>query len=149
MSTTLTRWTPTADPFRDRVNRMFDDFLRDLVPARSSEEMSGNRWLPAVDIKETPEALSLTVELPGLKKEEVSITLENQVLTVHGERKFEGETKEATYHRIERAYGAFMRSFTLPANIKADRVDAAFDNGLLTVTLPKVEEAKPRRIAIK
>jgi len=149
MSTTLTRWTPTADPFRDRVNRMFDDFLRDLVPARNSEEMSGGRWLPAVDIKESPEALMLTVELPGLKKEEVSITLENQVLTIHGERKFEGETKDATYHRIERAYGSFMRSFTLPANIKSDRVDASFDSGLLTVTLPKVEEAKPRRIEIK
>ncbi|QQR75428.1 MAG: Hsp20/alpha crystallin family protein [Holophagales bacterium] len=149
MSTTLTRWTPTADPFRDRVNRMFDDFLRDLVPARNSEEMSGGRWLPAVDIKESPEALMLTVELPGLKKEEVSITLENQVLTIHGERKFEGETKDATYHRIERAYGSFMRSFTLPANIKTDRVDASFDSGLLTVTLPKVEEAKPRRIEIK
>ena len=149
MTATLTRWTPATDPFRDRVNRMFDDFLRDMLPTRSSEEMSGSRWLPAVDIQESPEALTLTVELPGLKKEDVTITLENQVLTIHGERKFEGETKDATFHRIERAYGAFMRSFTLPANIKTDRVDAAFENGLLTVTLPKVEEAKPRRIAIK
>jgi HSP20 family protein len=149
MTATITRWTPVADPFRDRMNRMFDDFLRDMLPARASEEVASGRWLPAVDIKESPETLSLVVELPGLKKEEVSIMVENQVLTIAGERKFESEQKDETYHRIERSYGGFLRSFTLPANIEADQVDARFENGLLTVTLPKVDEAKPRRIEIR
>lgn len=149
MTATITRWTPVADPFRDRMNRMFDDFLRDMLPARSSEEVASGRWLPSVDIKESPETLSLVVELPGLKKEDVSIMVENQVLTIAGERKFESEQKDETYHRIERSYGGFLRSFTLPANVKADQVDARFENGLLTVTLPKVDEAKPRRIEIR
>lgn len=126
MSTTLTRWTPTADPFRDRVNRMFDDFLRDLVPARNSEEMSGGRWLPAVDIKESPEALMLTVELPGLKKEEVSITLENQVLTIHGERKFEGRIIAFEVANIER--GVQRPKVLLNEEDLPDRSVAASDN---------------------
>jgi HSP20 family protein len=147
--TTITRWTPVADPFRHRLNRMFDDFVRDMLPARGSEEVASGRWLPSVDIKESPESLSLVVELPGMKKEDVSIMVEHQVLTISGERKFENEEKDETYHRIERSYGHFLRSFTLPANVKTDKVDAQFEHGLLTVTLPKVDEAKPRRIEIR
>lgn len=149
MTTTLTRWSPVSDLLRGRMDRMFDEFLRDFIPAGSAEENLGRNWLPPVDIKETPETLTLTAELPGVKKEEVQITVENQVLTLRGERKFEKEIKGETYHRVERAYGSFARSFTLPANVKTDRVEASFANGLLTVTFPKLEEAKPRKIEIR
>jgi len=149
LTKTLTRWAPVNDLFRDRMDRMFDDFLRDFVPVRPTEELAERRWMPVVDIKETPESLVLTAELPGLAKEDVQISVENQTLTIHGERKFENETKGDTYHRIERSYGSFLRTFTLPANIKTDKIAAAFANGLLTITLAKVEEAKPRQIEIK
>jgi HSP20 family protein len=151
MPTTLTRWTPVIDPFRDRFDRLFNQFLGQALPGTaSSEEVSNQRWAPSVDIKETADALTLTAELPGLTKADVQITIENQVLTISGERKFqEKETKGETYHRIERAYGSFLRSFTLPANVKADKVDASFANGLLTVTLPQADEAKPRKVEIK
>jgi HSP20 family protein len=105
--------------------------------------------MPPVDIKESGDALILAVELPGMSKENVHITLENNVLTIAGERKFEKDVKEENYHRIERAYGEFARSFTLPGNVRYDQVDAKFDNGVLNVVLPKAEEAKPRKIAIK
>ena len=102
-----------------------------------------------VDIRETEDALVLTVELPGLTREDVQITLENNMLTLAGERNFEKESKGETFHRIERSYGAFSRAFTLPANVKTDKVEAVFNDGLLQVTLPKVEESKPRKIEIK
>ena len=150
MPTNLTRWTPVMDPFRDRFARLFNQFLGQALPSTlPSEEVSNQRWAPSVDIKETPDSLTLTAELPGLTKSDVQITIENQVLTISGERKFEKETKGETFHRIERAYGSFLRSFTLPANVQADKVDASFANGLLTVTLPKADEAKPRKVEIK
>lgn len=149
----MTRWTPTGDVLRDRLDRLFNnaftDFLSPLTTPGASEEVSTRRWMPAVDIRETGDALSLFVELPGLAREDVHITLENNVLTISGERKFEKDTKGDDYHRIERAYGAFARAFTLPQNVKADKVEASFKDGVLTVTLPKAEEAKPRQVEIK
>jgi HSP20 family protein len=88
-------------------------------------------------------------ELPGMTREDVQITLENNVLSIAGERKFEKDVKGESYHRLERTFGTFARSFTLPANVKTDKVEATFKDGVLTVTLPKVEEAKPRRVEIK
>jgi len=150
MTTGLIRWNPEADVLRGRVDRLFNQMLQDLwgttLPA---EEVSTRRWAPAVDIKETEDALVLRAELPGLTKEDVKITLENQVLTLSGERKFEKEAKGESYHRIERSYGAFTRAFTLPTHVKTEKVDATFADGVLTVTLPKMEEAKPRHIAIR
>jgi len=144
----MIRWTP-AETVRSRYNRLFEDALGSLFsPLAQTEEVSNRNWLPAVDVAETPEGLSLYAELPGLSKEDVDISLEDHTLTIRGERKFEKDVKEENYHRIERSYGAFSRSFTLPANVRNDDVKATFKDGVLTIQIPKVEEAKPRKIAI-
>lgn len=147
----LTPWTATPDVFRDTFDRLFHRMLTQdfgaLAPA--GEEVSNRRWLPAVDIQETDDALVLRAELPGLKREDLHITLENSILTISGERKFEKNAKGESYHRIERSYGAFSRAFTLPAHVKSDKVEATFNDGVLTVKLPKLEEAKARRIEIR
>ena len=149
MNTGLIRWNANPDLLRQRVDRLFDRAFSDFLAPVSDEAVSTRRWMPAVDIRESGEALVLAVDLPGLKKEDVHITLENNVLTIAGERKFEKDVKEESYHRIERAYGSFARSFTVPGNLRHDQVQAAFDSGVLTVTLPKADEAKPRKIDIK
>lgn len=150
MTTGLIRWNPETDLLRGRMDRVFNEMLRDLWGASpASEAAAGRTWMPAVDIREGDEHLELVAELPGMKKEDVQITLENNVLTIAGERKFEAETKNEAYHRIERAYGNFSRSFTLPATVKTDKVDAKFADGVLTIQLPKMEESKPRKIAIR
>ena len=150
MNASLTRWTPMSDFLRsplDRVlNQSFSDFL---APLTSNEEVSNRRFMPPVDIRETPDALILQAELPGLNKADVRITLENQVLTLSGERTFQKEVQEQNLHRVERSYGTFSRSFMLPANVETDKVQANFQDGVLTVTLPKVEKAKPRQIEIR
>ncbi len=150
MTTGLIRWNPETDLLRGRVDRLFNQMLGDLwgVP-QTTEEVSARRWMPAVDIRETADALVLSAELPGLTKDNVNITLENNVLSLSGERRFEKEVKEETFHRMERSYGEFTRSFTLPANVRTDKVEASFTDGVLTITLPKVEESKPRKIAIR
>jgi HSP20 family protein len=147
----IARWNPTADLTRDRLGRMFEDAFNDMLRpfGADSETVSSRTWIPRVDIREGAEGLTLLIDLPGLGKEDVNITLENNVLTIAGERKFEAEEKQnETYHRLERLYGAFSRSFTLAPTVLTDKVEATFDNGVLTVKLPKQEEAKPRRIAI-
>jgi HSP20 family protein len=150
MTTGMIRWTPEADLLRGRMDRLFNDMLQNMWGGgAASEAMAPRAWAPPVDIRETEEALVFTAELPGLSKEDVEITLESNVLTLAGERKLEKDTKGETWHRVERTYGGFSRSFTLPATVRTDRVEAAFANGVLTVTLPKMEESKPRRISIK
>jgi HSP20 family protein len=149
MTTGLIRWNPEADLIRGRFDRVFNQMLNDLWGTASSEELGQRSFLPAVDVRETPAALIFSAELPGLKKEEVRLTLENQVLTISGERKHQAETKEDRIHRIERSYGTFTRSFTLPGNVKMSDATASFENGVLTVTVPKVEAPKPRTIDIK
>lgn len=146
--TTLMRWSP-PDLFRSRMSRLFDESFNEfLAPVSGSEELGG-KWLPPVDVRETDEALTLTAEVPGLGKDDVNVTVENNVLTINGERRFEKDAEKEGYHRIERAYGTFTRSFTLPANVESDKAKASFENGVLTISLPKAEEAKPRKIAIK
>ena len=142
MTTNLIRWNPNLERLFDRA---FSDFLAPV----GEDAVSTRRWMPAVDIKETPEALTFSAELPGLTKEDVQITLDNNVLTIAGERKFEKDVKEENYHRLERSYGSFARSFTVPGNVRFDQVDATFANGVLNVVLPKADEAKPRKIEIK
>lgn len=151
MTTGMIRWSPRSELFRDRFNRLFDQpFGTDIFNAfEAGEDMSSRNWLPPVDISETDEALVLTAELPGLSKEDVDITLENNVLSIRGERKFEKEATQENYHRVERSYGAFSRSFTLPSNLVSDKVHASFSDGLLRVEIPKAEEAKPRKITIE
>jgi HSP20 family protein len=102
-----------------------------------------------VDIAEHDDAYTVKMELPGVNKDEVKITLESNILTIRGEKKQEKETKKENYHRIERSYGSFERSFTLPTSVKSDKIDAAYNNGVLQITLPKVEEAKPKQIEVK
>jgi HSP20 family protein len=113
------------------------------------EENALVAWTPACDIFETEKAIVLNVELPGLKKEEVSVSIENNLLTIHGERKFQEETKRENYYRVERNYGEFFRSFTLANYIDPAKILAEFKEGLLQVSLPKREEAKPKQVEIK
>ena len=139
---TLTRWNPLAAIEIDRLNRMFD-------AAFSGEPLAGGAWVPPVDIYETAEKdVVVTADLPGLKREDIKVTFENNVLTIEGERTFRTETTGEQYHRVERGYGAFRRSFTLPATVDAARVEAAYHDGLLTVKLPRREESRPRQIQV-
>ena len=151
MRTALTRWTPANDLVRDRFSRLFEDAFNDMLRpyGGDAEGVSNRTWAPAVDIRETEDSLKLLMDLPGLTKEDVSITLENNVLTVAGERKVENEQRNDTFHRLERQYGAFTRSFTVAPTVASDRVDGSFRDGVLEITLPKAEESKPRRISIK
>jgi HSP20 family protein len=139
--------TLTTDPFFRAVDSLFgEDFFR---PLRALTERRGEQgWLPPVDIRETEEAYLVTAELPGLTKKDVDVTVENSILTLSGERRWEKSSESETYHRMERAFGRFSRSFTLPHQVEADKVKANFKDGLLTVSIPKAEQAKPRRIAI-
>jgi HSP20 family protein len=109
---------------------------------------TGN-WIPAVDILEGDRDVVIRAELPGLEPKDVTIAVENNILTLKGERRTEAETKKENYHRMERSFGAFRRSFALPATLDSDRVTAEFKNGLLTVTLPKKETVKPRTIEVR
>ena len=139
----LVRWDPTrelASMEIDRLNRMFSDLW--------SEGLS-RAWMPPVDIYETDaHELVMKAELPDMKREDINITFENGVLTLRGERKFESEVKRENYQRLERQYGSFSRSFTLPATIDAAHITAAYKDGVLTVRLPQREEAKPKQISI-
>jgi HSP20 family protein len=150
MTTNLIRWNPESDLLRGRFDRLFNQMIQDAWGAQpATEGFSGKAWTPAVDIKESDDVLEFAVELPGLPKESVEITVENNVLTIAGERKFEKEVKGENYHRLERSYGGFSRSFTLPAGVTAEKIEAAFDQGVLTIKLPKQEESKARKISIR
>lgn len=143
----LNRWNPAATYVANREPffRLFDTFFNQ---EGQNEEVSNRTWTPAVDIQETEEGYRLHAELPGLTKADINITLENNVLRLSGDRKFEKDVKKESYHRIERAYGTFTRSFALPQQVDSEKVQAAFDNGVLTITVPKAEKARPRKIEI-
>lgn len=145
----LIRRSPSTELFRDRFSRLFDQAFSDLRDWEPGEDVSSRNWLPAVDISETDDALMLYAELPGMTKDDVDITVENNLLSIRGERKFEKEDTQENFHRIERTYGTFSRSFTLPTNVRSDEVSASFQDGLLRIEVPKAEEAKPRKVAIK
>jgi HSP20 family protein len=147
MMSSLNRWNQTQNNLtnRDPFFRLFDTFLNQDM---AGEDVSNRAWLPPVDIQETEEAYRLTAELPGLTKEDINITLENNVLRLSGERKFEKDARKESYHRIERTYGAFSRSFALPHQVSSEKVTASFENGVLTLTVPKAEQARPRKITI-
>jgi HSP20 family protein len=145
----LARWTPMGNlqSFQDEMNRMFDQFFQG---GSSSEAGWGVRtWAPPVDIYETEEALILTVDLPGVPKEAVSIEIHQNTLTLRGERKPAAEVPADRYHRTERAYGAFQRSFVLPTLVDQEHVQATYHDGVLELRLPKSDAAKSRRIAIQ
>ena len=144
----IVRW----DPFREmatpqeRLNHAFDDAWGRA--RRPDEEFVTGSWMPAVDVRETKEALEIAAELPGLDPKDVEVSVDGGVLTLKGARRFEKATEGETYHRVERSYGAFERSFNLPTNVDADKVRAVYRHGILHLTLPKREEAKPKAIAI-
>lgn len=146
---TLTRWNPTRDLMNitDDMNR----FMSNIFSDRGTRETSLFRgvWSPAVDISEDHNNFYLYVELPGLNREDVNVRYEEGLLTITGEKKVEDETKDRNYHRVERGYGRFERSFRLTSNIDADKISADFSNGVLAVTLPKLETAKPKEIEVK
>lgn len=143
------RWN---DPFRelaalqDRMNRMFEGTL---TRTRSEEELFTGTWAPPVDIYETKDKITLKAELPGFDEKQINLRFEDGVLTLEGERKFEKESGDENYHRVERSYGKFVRSFAIPAGVEGDRIAASFSNGVLTVDLPKREETKPKQIRIE
>ncbi len=145
----LIRWT---DPFRDittlqdRMNQLFGNFLE---RGHGREEVLGTGiWMPAVDIYETKDAICVRAELPGVDKDAIGVEVKDGVLTLRGERKFEKEVKEENYHRIERSYGNFHRSFTLPSSVDGEKVTARMQDGVLRVDLPKREQAKAKQIKI-
>ena len=143
----IVRW----EPFRDLVmaQRDFDRLFREAFSPQVGEtELSTRSWAPPVDIYETEDAIVLKAELPGVDSKDVEVRVEDNTLYLKGERKFEKEVKEQNYHRVERSYGSFARSFSLPNSISADKVKAEFKDGLLTLTMPKREEAKPKTIKI-
>ncbi len=144
----LIRWDPFREmsSLQERMNRLFSEFRG--RPAWGEEEMAQGSWAPPVDIYETPESLVLKAELPGIGREDINIEVKDSTLTLKGEKKFEKDVDEENYRRVERAYGSFQRAFTLPSTIQQDKVKAKFKDGILEITLPKMEEAKPKQIKV-
>lgn len=143
---TLVRWRPMRDlwSIQDEINRMFDNFF-----GRTERgEWTESHWAPAVDIAENKDNLMVNVEVPGMKKEDIKVTYQDGILTVKGERKQQKEEKDKSFHRVERSYGSFCRSFTLPTAVQGDKIKANYKDGVLSIALPKVEEAKPKEISI-
>jgi len=147
--TTIVRWDPLKEmtTLQDRMNRVFEETWGRT--RRAEEDYVTGSWMPAVDVRETKEAVEIQAELPGIDPKDVNVSVEGGVLTIKGSRQFEKATEGETYHRVERAYGSFERSFTLPTNVDPEKINAAFRQGLLHLTLPKREEAKPKAISIK
>lgn len=155
---TLIRWKPLLDitplhpdndlagldTFQCEVDRMIDQFRGGMA-----DDSANPAFMPAVDIIEEKDDYIVKVDLPGLSKNDVKITVQNDILTIRGEKNQVKETKDINYRRMERSYGAFQRSFTLPSSVKNEKIDATFNDGVLTISLPKVEEAKPKEIEVK
>jgi HSP20 family protein len=143
----IIRWDPFRDivTLREKMNRLFED----AVTARGEErDMISSTWTPSVDIYETGNEIVLTAEVPGIDEKDIDIKIENNTLSIQGERKFEKETKEENYHRIERSYGSFFRSFTIPHNVDQDKIEAEHESGVLRVVMPKKPESKPKKVKV-
>ena len=145
----LTRWDPFQELnwWSDRLNRILGPETSRTKPEGEQALTHGN-WMPPVDIVEGKDRIRLNVELPGFKENQVNLTVENGMLTIKGERKFEKEDAEENYHRVERSYGTFVRSFTLPTSIDQGKIQADFSDGVLHIEMPKREETKPKQIPI-
>jgi len=145
----IVRWDPFRElqSMQDRMNRIFGD-----VYARRGDDdvMARGDWMPLVDIYENDRhELLIKAEMPGMKREDIDIKVENNTLTIRGERRRESEVREEQYHRVERSYGSFSRSFSLPSTIDSEKVSAEYKDGVLTILLPTREEAKPRQVAVQ
>ena len=141
----VTRWEPQRGltTLQDQINRVFSDSFD-----RTGEEGSLTAWAPAVDIYETEHELVVKADLPDIDPKDLDIRVENNILTIRGERKFEKQVNEDKYLRVERSYGSFARSFTLANTVNAEAIKADYQNGVLTLSIPKREEAKPKQIKV-
>jgi HSP20 family protein len=155
---TMMRWDPFQDlrSAQDQMAQMaqmaqMSPMLAHALGLHGQQQGSGTAtaWAPALDISERKDAYLVTVELPGVEADDLDITLEDGLLTIQGERRFTSESSEQQFHRIERRYGAFRRSITLPAQVQAEQIEASFDNGVLQIVVPKAEEATPKRIQVR
>jgi HSP20 family protein len=152
--TTMTRFVPFRSPLegvavlQNRLNSIFNDFAN-ATGELQNESLSAGNFIPPVDIYEDANRLVLKLEVPGISQEDLQIDLEDQTLTVRGERKFVNDEKEENFHRIERRYGSFVRSFTLPSTVETGSAQASYENGVLAITLPKKEAAKPKQVKIQ
>jgi HSP20 family protein len=144
----LIQWKPFREVsrLRSEMDRLWDDYFgsgrRALRPMEED-------WMPAVDVSETGDKITIKAEVPGMEAKDIEIAMVGDTLTIKGEKKLEREEKEENYHTVERSYGSFTRALKLPATVEADKVEASYKNGVLTVVLPKKEEVKPRAIEIK
>lgn len=144
----IVRWEPFRDlmTLQDRMNRLFEESVGRF--RATDESLDAGAWSPAVDIYETEQDIVLKAELPEVNLKDIDIRLENNTLTLKGERKFERETQKENYHRVERSYGMFSRSFTLPSTVDQEKIKADYKDGILKVTLPKKEETRPKQIKV-
>jgi HSP20 family protein len=145
--TVLTRWEPFREfsTLQDRINRVFRD---SYSGAAQDDSLATSSFAPAVDVYEDEHKVTLKIEVPGIDEKDIDVRVENNTLTVHGERKIEKEEKEENYRRVERQYGSFTRTFTLPQTVDTDSVSATYDKGVLKISLPKKAEAKPKQIKV-
>ena len=143
----VVRWDPFRDLglLQDRMNRLFDDAGRGW---RNDEPAATTSWSPSVDIFETEGEIVVKAELPGMDRKDIALHLENNILSLRGERRFVKETKEENYHRIERSYGNFSRSFSIPVTVDEEKIRADYKDGVLKIFLPKKDQAKPKQIKI-
>ncbi len=143
----ITRWRPFRDvvSIQDEMNKLFDDFFG--RPVLRTEWTEGV-WSPSVDVSEDKDNVIIKAEMPGMNKDDVKISIQDGVLTLKGEKRQEKEEKDKNYHRVERNYGSFCRSFQLPTSVKSDKVKASYKDGMLSIALPKTEEVKPKEIPI-
>jgi HSP20 family protein len=147
----VTRWDPFRDllSIQDEMNNLFNRVYGDRSPSEGGQEQRQRVWAPALDIAEQKDAYLVHVELAGVKPDDLEISLEDGLLTIQGERHTVQESSEQQFHRVERRYGRFRRSITLPSQVQADAIEASFEDGVLTVRVPKAEEAKPRKINVQ
>jgi HSP20 family protein len=145
--TVLTRFQPFREfsTLQDRVNRAFRE---SYTGEGRDESLSTSSFAPAVDVYEDEHTVALKIEVPGIDEKDIDVRLENNTLTVHGERKIENDEKEENYRRVERQYGSFTRTFTLPTTVDSEKVSASYDKGVLKIALPKKAEAKPKQIKV-
>ena len=148
---TLTRWEPVGDvaTLSQQMDRWFNEMMGRGMRRVAEEDRIRGSWTPAVNVLEKEEAIEIAADLPGMKAEDVEVTVEAGVLTIRGERKFEEASEGETYHRIERSYGLFERTFSLPNSVDPSKIEAKFADGEMLVTLPRREESKPRSVKIK
>jgi HSP20 family protein len=146
----VSRWDPFQDllAIQDEMNQLFGRAVGQ-GSGRSQSQAAERMWAPALDISERKDAYVVTVEVPGIKAEDLDITLEDGLLTIKGERRFTQDSTDQQFHRVERRYGGFRRSITLPSQVQAEQIEASFEDGVLEVIVPKAEEAKPKKITVR